>query len=465
MFGWRKKRDGFEWHEYVRTTILLRRANRRRKVDAVQQAAVDGLKNVGRAAAAGLDDAKVKAASGLREAGGKGLAAGGAGLASIATLLGAGARAAAGVGRRAWGGLGVAVSRAGARAGLRAWPQTGNGASSGARRAFAAVLAPAAEALARRVGATQRLAIGAAGVALAAGALVRLYGRPVDTAAFVLLALAGALVVLALLPTLARRTSSDGPAWRDGAAMLGWGGAAAAAIFVLGPTLAPPSPDRTANLASPPGPQVTGSLSSAGLLEGQARAISGDTLRLSGRLLRLAEIEAPDREQSCRRPDGTIWRCGQAALKALERFTRRDAVSCEVGRAVGEAIALATCRTAAGTDIGAELVREGHAFADTGFFARYSNQQDEARTAKRGIWAGEEPKRAADYRAELWEEAKKAAPDGCPIKARVSGNRRTYLMPWTPGYARASVRKERGGRWFCSEDEARAAGWQPAGRI
>ena len=54
MFGWRKKQDGFEWHDYVRTTILVRRAKRREKVDDARQAAVDGLKDAGAAAAQGL---------------------------------------------------------------------------------------------------------------------------------------------------------------------------------------------------------------------------------------------------------------------------------------------------------------------------------------------------------------------------------------------------------------------------
>ena len=44
MLGWRKKREGFEWHDYVRTTILVRRANRRQKVDDARKAAAEGLK-------------------------------------------------------------------------------------------------------------------------------------------------------------------------------------------------------------------------------------------------------------------------------------------------------------------------------------------------------------------------------------------------------------------------------------
>src|SRR5262245_10166221 len=51
MMFWRKQSDGFEWHKYVRTTIKLRRDDRRRRIDEVKHAAVDGLRDAGRAGA------------------------------------------------------------------------------------------------------------------------------------------------------------------------------------------------------------------------------------------------------------------------------------------------------------------------------------------------------------------------------------------------------------------------------
>jgi hypothetical protein len=32
-------------------------------------------------------------------------------------------------------------------------------------------------------------------------------------------------------------------------------------------------------------------------------------------------------------------------------------------------------------------------------------------------------------------------------------------MPFSADYARISIREERGDRWFCSEDDAKAAGF------
>ena len=46
---WQKRNDGFEWHKYVRTTIKLKREDRRRRIDHARSAAVEGLKGAGRA--------------------------------------------------------------------------------------------------------------------------------------------------------------------------------------------------------------------------------------------------------------------------------------------------------------------------------------------------------------------------------------------------------------------------------
>ena len=57
------------------------------------------------------------------------------------------------------------------------------------------------------------------------------------------------------------------------------------------------------------------------------------------------------------------------------------------------------------------------------------------------------------------------SPD-CRIKGNVSYNngRRIYHMPGQKDYATTRIAAQRGERWFCSEQEARAAGWTKAGR-
>ena len=62
-----------------------------------------------------------------------------------------------------------------------------------------------------------------------------------------------------------------------------------------------------------------------------------------------------------------------------------------------------------------------------------------------------------------WQEAKGRSPEGCPIKGQVTGSSRFYVLPWSPDYERARVQTARGERWFCSEQEAVAAGFKARG--
>jgi hypothetical protein len=51
---------------------------------------------------------------------------------------------------------------------------------------------------------------------------------------------------------------------------------------------------------------------------------------------------------------------------------------------------------------------------------------------------------------------------GCDIKGNISDNGRIYHLPGGAYYARTRIDESRGERWFCSESEARTAGWRPA---
>jgi endonuclease YncB( thermonuclease family) len=198
------------------------------------------------------------------------------------------------------------------------------------------------------------------------------------------------------------------------------------------------------------------------IVEGRVTAITGDTMRVGGRTVRLAGIEAPERDQLCTRPTNQRWRCGEAATDALSRSVRRASVRCEIRDSDSAGRALGTCY-ARGKDIAARLVREGHVFSSGGWFASYGSLERQARARKTGLWQGEAD-RPAEYRAKVWDAAKRTAPGGCPIKGQVSSGSRIYVLPWSPGYQRIQVRTARGERWFCSEQEAQAAGWRPAER-
>ena len=49
----------------------------------------------------------------------------------------------------------------------------------------------------------------------------------------------------------------------------------------------------------------------------------------------------------------------------------------------------------------------------------------------------------------------------CNIKGNISiGGERIYHMPGQKYYSETRINTRSGERWFCSEDEARAAGWR-----
>ena len=239
-------------------------------------------------------------------------------------------------------------------------------------------------------------------------------------------------------------------------ARAGWAGAAALALVGGAAWMATGGSVKLPNLASSLPAAIGGSTP----LQGRAEAVSADVLRVAGTTVRLAGVEAPEPQQMC----GTgsrRFRCGADARAALGRLVNGRTVSCSLSGADGAGRSLATCARG-DTDIGAELVRHGHVFAASGLFAPYVSHERQAREAKAGLWSGGESQRPADYRAKIWDEAKRRAPDGCPIKGVVNGASKVYLLPWSPEYERGRVQKARGERWFCSEQEAVGAGFKPA---
>jgi hypothetical protein len=93
-----------------------------------------------------------------------------------------------------------------------------------------------------------------------------------------------------------------------------------------------------------------------------------------------------------------------------------------------------------------------------------------AAAAKRGIFEGRPPARA-EFCGDGRTAAAPAAvqPAGavadCAIKGNVSSSgEHIYHMPGQAHYDRVTIRTELGERWFCSSDEARAAGWRRSQR-
>ena len=120
-------------------------------------------------------------------------------------------------------------------------------------------------------------------------------------------------------------------------------------------------------------------------ITGPVRVIDGDTLHVQGVKIRLVDIDAPERRQTCWRAS-VEFRCGLRATAVLKAIVGRQEVRCvERGRDRYGRV-LAVCYVGR-LDIGGELVRRGWALAYRLYGLTYVQHEAEARAAKRGLWA------------------------------------------------------------------------------
>ena len=201
--------------------------------------------------------------------------------------------------------------------------------------------------------------------------------------------------------------------------------------------------------------------SQAAEVTGRARAVDGDTLEVAGQKVRLFGIDAPELDQSCDR-GGRRWACGEAARKALAEIVGRQRLSCEVRDIDRYGRNVATC-LAGGEDVAAIMVRQGMAIAYRRYSGRYVNAEAAARSDGIGLWTSTyiQPEQ---HRAE--GRGQDPVPSGdCLIKGNIGqSGKRIYHLPGQADYAATRINEGKGERWFCTEAEARAAGFRRAAR-
>lgn len=231
---------------------------------------------------------------------------------------------------------------------------------------------------------------------------------------------------------------------------------------------------------------VSGAVSPATAASAVVR--SGDTIQLGDTVFRLDGIDAPEVDQLCIDDHADSWNCGVEAREQLTKLIGGRSVRCDD---LGPDKPLKTRRigicTADGDkmSLNQQVARAGLAVsADPA--ARYRAKDDiaAAKEALRGLWKGcfvapgefrTDKKdgvllgaacradRDREIRAVLFPDAP-AMPPGCSIKgkfavrARVTGNIGIYHLQGCPSYP-ATTEPD---RWFCSEDDARSAGFRRA---
>jgi endonuclease YncB( thermonuclease family) len=205
-------------------------------------------------------------------------------------------------------------------------------------------------------------------------------------------------------------------------------------------------------------------------LEGRATVIDGDTIEIAGQRIRFNGIDAPESSQYCEDAEGFEYPCGRVAAQALDEFlaasrpARCEFVSWDqYGRFVGD------CARADGDSVQAWLVENGHALDWPRYSGgAYAQQQAAAQHARRGIWAGTfqapwEWRAAQRSHGEQPASFSLMGGSACNIKGNISAKgERIYHVPGQKYYSRTRISESKGERWFCSEEEARQAGWRRA---
>ena len=208
-----------------------------------------------------------------------------------------------------------------------------------------------------------------------------------------------------------------------------------------------------------------------GDVSGRARVIDGDTMDVDGMRVRLHGVDAPEGNQSCLIGDEP-WPCGRRSARALADLIDGRVVACQERDRDRYGRIVAVCRRDA-LDVNAWLVAEGWALAYRRYSVAYVEQESQARQSRRGMWRGDfvSPwnwRQGKRLRPSLREPRIATAPSErqqgglCRIKGNISrsSGKRIYHMPGDRDYAPTRISLERGERWFCSESEARSAGWR-----
>jgi endonuclease YncB( thermonuclease family) len=219
-------------------------------------------------------------------------------------------------------------------------------------------------------------------------------------------------------------------------------------------------------------------LAEAADITGIPKIREGDQITIGSAHIRLGGIDAPSVDQLCLNHTGERWTCGVAARDALVHYTDKKPWTCHVERTDPRGRNVARC-TVDGEDIQKWMVKNGWALSFIRRSHDYDSDEKAAREAKAGMWQGAfiapwdwrvrnkktailgAAKPPPNAHAILLASASgpvAPSPD-CTIKGNINGaGECIFHTPKSRWYAQIKMQISKGTRWFCSVEDAEAAG-------
>ena len=220
------------------------------------------------------------------------------------------------------------------------------------------------------------------------------------------------------------------------------------------------------------------SLALAADITGVPKIREGDSIVIGATRIRLGGIDAPSTDQLCLNTKGERWTCGVAARDELIKHAENKSWTCHSSRTDRRGRLIAHCEVD-GEDIQKWLVMNGWALAYQRHSHDYEADQAAAREAKAGMWQGafiapwdwrvrnkkttilgavKPPENANAILLASASGAVAPSPD-CTIKGNVNRSGECiFHQPTSRWYAQIKMQISKGTRWFCSVEEAEAAG-------
>lgn len=196
-------------------------------------------------------------------------------------------------------------------------------------------------------------------------------------------------------------------------------------------------------------------------VSGRIEVIDGDTFRVGRETVRLFGIDAPEVAQTCQTRNNQTWACGEwVSAEVSKRYENKFARCTPLGSDRYRRV-IAQCEVN-GIDVGADLVETGLAFAYRKYSSMYDLAEKQAAVNNRGLH-GSRVQEPAAYRAQR-SKGRRAPDPNCAIKGNISSSGRIFHVPGQRDYDATGINLAKGERWFCSEQDARRAGWRKARR-